>query len=140
MNLCIHGKGSGLLMNRLIFGWLACACFILACSYSLFKRFKGIRSKIYLPAKNLIDYHCTFSILATILAFIHAEQYISNIRFSTGYVSLLLLVVVTLFRIIMKYFKKVYKHKMFLLYTHILLVIMLTGTILLHIFNYLLLQ
>lgn len=127
-------------MNHIILGWLACSCFILSSSYSLFKRFKGISLKKYLRIKNLLDFHCIFSIFATILAFIHAGPYLYNVRFSTGYVSLLLMVLVTLIGILMKYFKKAYaKHKIFWLYTHILLVIMLTGTILLHIFSYLLL-
>ena len=104
------------------------------------QRFKSIRLKKHLRIKNLLEYHCIFSIFAIILAFVHAGPYLYNIRFSTGYVSLLLLVLVTLIGILMKYFKKTYtKHKKFWLYTHILLAIMLIGTILLHIFSYLLL-
>ena len=127
-------------MSSQLLGWLACVFIILGCSYSLFKRLKNTRSKIGLPIKNLLDYHCTFCIIAIILAFIHAGGNLSNIRFSTGYVSLLLLVLVTLIGILMKYFRKIYiKHKMFWLYTHILLSIMLIGAILLHIFSNLLL-
>ena len=127
-------------MSSHLLGSLACVFFILGCSYSLFKRFKNIRSKINVPIKNLLDYHCIFSIIATILAFIHVGGNLSNIKFSTGYVSLLLMVLVTLIGILMKYFKKIYiRHKMFWLYTHIFLTIILIGTILLHIFIYILL-
>ena len=128
-------------MDRVLLGWLACAFFILSCSYSLFRRSKGIRSKLNLHIKRLLNYHCTFSIIATILAFIHAGANLSNIRFSTGYVSLLLMVLVTSIGILMKYFTKIYmEHKTFWLYLHIILAIMLFGAILLHIFSYLLLE
>ena len=134
-------------MSSQLLGWSACVFILLSCSYSLFKRFKSIRSKINLPIKKLLDYHCTFCIIATILAsihvglaFIHAGGNLSNIRFFTGYFSLLLLVLVTLIGILMKYFRKDTRHKKFWLNAHILLSIMLIGAILLHIFSYLLLQ
>lgn len=128
-------------VNNQLLGWWICIFFILGCSYSLFKRFKSICPKINLPVKNLLNFHCIFSIIATILAFIHAGNNLYHIRFSTGYISLLLMVMVTLIGILMKYFKKIYvRHKMFWLYTHIFLTIILIGTISLHIFRYLLLQ
>lgn len=128
-------------MNSLSLGWLSCMFLIFGCSYSLFKRFKSILSKINLPVKKLLDYHCIFSIIATILAFLHAGTNLTNIKFSTGCVSLLLMVLITLTGILMKYLKKIHmNHRIFWLYTHILLAIMLIGAILLHIFYYLLLQ
>lgn len=130
-----------ILMNHEILGWVICGFLILSCSYSLIKRCKSIRSKIKVSFKKLLDYHCFFSILATILAFIHVGGNLGNIRLSTGYVSLLMMVLVTLIGIIMKYFKKTYlKHRMVWLYLHILLTIILIGSLSLHIFSYLLLQ
>ncbi|APM38921.1 hypothetical protein BS101_09230 [Clostridium kluyveri] len=127
-------------MNNQLSGWWICLFFILGCSYSLFKRLKSICPKIKLPVKNLLNYHCVFSVIATILAFIHAGNNLTHIRFSNGYISLILMILVTLIGILMKYFKKIYvRHKMFWLYTHIFLTIMLIGSISLHIFRYLLL-
>jgi hypothetical protein len=124
-----------------LLGWMALGFFILSCSYSLFKRLKNLRLKINFTAKKLLDYHCIFAIIALIIAFIHAGSYLSPIKFSTGYISLLLMILLTLVGILMKYFKKIYmKHKMGWLYTHIILATMLAGTILLHILTYLLLQ
>lgn len=128
-------------MNHVLLGWLAFAFFILSCSYSLFRRAKSIRSNLNLHIKGLLDYHCIFSLIAIILVFFHAGPYLSNIRFSTGYVSLLLMILVTAIGILMKYFKKSYmKHKTFWLYSHILLAIMLLVTMILHIFSYLILE
>ncbi|EKQ55468.1 MAG: hypothetical protein A370_02684 [Clostridium sp. Maddingley MBC34-26] len=128
-------------MNYLLLGWLSCMFLIFGYSYSLFKRFKNIRYKINLPVKKLLDYHCILSIIATILAFLHAGNNLTNIKFSTGYISLILMILTTLIGVIMKYFKKTYiNHRAFWLYTHILLSVMLIGSILLHIFYYLLLQ
>lgn len=128
-------------MSQELLGWFAFLFFILGCSYSLFKRVKNSRSIVNLSIKKLLDYHCISCIMATILAIIHSGSNISNIRFSTGYVSLLLTVLITLIGIVIKYFKKIYvRYRMFFLYTHIFLAIMLTGTILLHILKYLLLQ
>jgi len=122
-------------------GWLSFVFLFFCCSYSLFKRFKIIRSIINLPVKKLLDSHCIFSIIALILTFMHAGPNLTNIKFSTGYISLLLMIIITLTGIIMKYFKKIYlRHRMFWLYTHIFLTIMLIGAVLLHIFYYLLLQ
>ena len=130
-----------ILMNHELVGWAVCAFLILSCSYSLIKRCKSIRSKIKVPFKNLLDYHCFLSISATILAFIHVGGNLWNIRLSTGYVSLLMMVLVTSIGIIMKYFKKIYvKHRMFWLCSHILLAIILIGSLSLHIISYLLLQ
>lgn len=128
-------------MSQELLGWSAFLFFIVGCSYSLFKRVKSSRSIVNLSIKKLLEYHCIFCIIATILALIHGGSNLYNIKFSTGYVSLLLMVLVTLIGIVMKYFKKVYvKYRMFFLYTHIFLAIMLTGAILLHILTYLLLQ
>lgn len=128
-------------MDHVLLGLLACAFFILSCSYSLFKRSKSIRSNLNLHIKDLLNYHCIFSLIAIVLVFLHAGSNLSNIRFSTGYISLLLMILVTAIGILMKYLKKAYmKHKTFWLYSHILLAILLFGTILLHIFSYLLLE
>lgn len=124
-----------------LLGWMALGFIILSCSYSLFKRFKKVRFKINLSVKKLLDYHCILAIIALMIAFIHAASYQAPIGFSTGYISLLLMILITIVGIIMKYFKKIYmKHKMLWLYTHIILAIMLAGTILMHILTYLLLQ
>jgi len=124
-----------------LLGWLTLLFFILSFSYGLFKRFKNLSFKINLPAKKLLDYHCTFGIIAIIIGFIHAGSNLSHIEFSTGYISLLLMILVTLIGILMKYFRKTYmKHKIFWLYTHIILAIMLAGTLLFHILTFFLFQ
>lgn len=125
-------------MNHELIGLLAFIFFLLGCSFSLFKRSKSIRSKFNLPIKKLLEYHCIFSIIAIILVFIHAKDYFSDIRFSTGYISLLLMILVTIIGIIMKYFKNIYlKHRLLFLYAHIILAIMLGMMILFHILSYL---
>ena len=139
----------GLSNIGLVLGWSTCMLLIIGCSYSVIKRSKSIRSRMNLSIKNLTNYHCCFSIIATILAFIHAGNNLINIRskndvillFYTGCVTLFLMLSVTTIGMLMKYFKKAYiMHKQFWLYTHILLAIMLIGTILLHIFIYLILS
>ena len=133
----------------LVLGWSAVVFFSLSFSYSLLKRFPIIRSKINASTKKLLDYHCSLAIIATILASFHGMNNLINIEFAaeyellfpTGYASLLLIILVTLIGILMKYYKKIIiKNKIFWLYTHVLLTVMLMGTILLHIFSYLLLQ
>lgn len=129
------------MINHVILGWLSFLCFALGCSYSLFKRNKKIRNITKMPIRKLLDFHCVFSIIATFLAFIHMQQNIINFRFSTGYVSLFLMIIITIIGVIMKYFKSIYmKYRIFLLYTHITLSVILVVTLLLHIIEYILLS
>lgn len=134
-------KGCVFISTEILLGWLSLLCFIFSCSYSFIKRKSKFRSKNKMWLKNLLNYHCYIAVMATILAFVHAGKNLTDFKLSTGYIALILMILITLIGILMKYFKKIYiKHRTVLLYTHIILTILLVGILILHIGNYLLMQ
>lgn len=93
-------KGCVLISTEILLGWLSLLCFIFSCSYSVIKRKNKFRSKNKISLKNLLNYHCYIAVIATILAFIHAGKNLTNFKLSTGYIALILMILITLIGIL----------------------------------------
>ncbi|MBC2578808.1 hypothetical protein [Clostridium sp. DJ247] len=124
-----------------LIGLIAFVFFTLSCSYSLLKRIKIHKVNKALNRKKLLDGHCLFAIISTILAIIHVGSNIYKIKFSAGYICLFSMLLITASGIVMKYSKILYlKYKNFWISVHITLTIIFILSILFHIITYIMLS
>lgn len=119
-----------------LFGWLSCVFFILVCCYSIYKRFICKRYNLSISIKKSLNYHCIFTVVATILALLHTGKNLINLDFSIAFISLLFMVIITLLGIVLKYFSNVSViQRKILLYAHIILTTFLVEALLIHIIS-----
>lgn len=128
-------------MNLDFWGWSAILFLCISCSYTLFKRVEIIRNIFKIPMRIILNYHCIFSIVATVLALIHTGSQFNGIRISNGYISLFMMIIITITGVIMKYYSKLLgKYRCIFIYIHIFCSIVLFGSLFLHIVENLLLR
>jgi len=87
--------------------------------------------------KFLLNWHCYFGIASTIIAIVHVGFNNYGISFSSGYISLFSMILLSVTGIIMKYFKGFYlKNRSLWINTHILLTIVFVVSLLWHVLFY----